>query len=312
MDFRDLLDTLRRFWRIAALVAVVVIGLGAIAAFVPQKEYRTSATIILEFAPDTEVSIQQVNFLIPGIEEQARSRTLRDNASVRVSEQFQNPAAIITATADASVVRVFANTTSPRGAQEWADAVALELIDQRNSGSGPLEFALLDPAQLRRKPVAPDVMPIMLAAIVVGLISAVFAALLASRLVGALRGGDPSGADVSPAERSRMMWRGVDPFDRVVSRSDHDDLDIGHADDEPPAERVDDVPPSESADDQAAAEGEGSDPDLAAEPEWAKPQHDGATEEQLARSSARRPLFRLAAPMFIAGGIVAAGLLIVR
>lgn len=365
MDFRDLVEILRRFWRIAVLVGVVIVVFGALAAFLPQKTYRTSATVIMELSEESEISIQEINFLLPAIQESAQSRSLRDDAEERVSSDFRNPTPQISATIDASVLRVAATANTPAAAQEWADAVAEELIQQRSGGS--LDLTLLDPAPLRRQPIAPKAVPIMLAAVVVALVSAVFAALLASRIAtttspresrrrsvpylgertGRARSGGAGGEtdaarlanadEVDEPERVDEFDEAVDvttPFDRELMGADDDiglrgDVDVDEAgvDDAFEARRDDwsDLDDDSAPDDTARsrrADGFADHSDLAFDDDEFFDSSDdegaaaatsrAATRRRSARRTSRRPAVRLAAPMFVVGGLVAAGLLVGR
>jgi len=183
MDFRDLLRTLTRHWVVALLVGSVVLMLGMAAAFLPEKSYQASSTLVLDLASNTdaELSIQQINFLLPALQEWAQSDNLRNAAEERIPEELRRPRPGIGAAIDSSVLRITSTGTSPAGVAAWANAVSEELIAER-SGVGPLELVQLDPAFEPRSPVAPSPRPILLASMVVAVIAAVFAALAAERI----------------------------------------------------------------------------------------------------------------------------------
>jgi Mrp family chromosome partitioning ATPase len=183
MDFRDLLRTLTRHWVVALLVGSFVLMLGMAAAFLPQKTYSATATLVLDLASNTDadLSIQQIDFLLPALQKSAQSASLREAATERVPEELQRLGPGIEAVVDASVMEVTATGPSPEAAEAWANAVSDELIAER-SGAGPLELVLLDPAVASQSPIAPNPRPILLASMVVALIAAVFAALAADRI----------------------------------------------------------------------------------------------------------------------------------
>ena len=222
MDLRDLLLALRRFWIVAVGVAVLIFAIGWSAAFLPQKTYRSVATIVMDFSPAAELSIQEVNFLLPALEERAQSQRLRDAAEAAVPELLQRPQPAIDATIDTSVLRIGATATRPAAAQAWADAVAEQLIEERE-GVPPLALELLEPAPLRVKPVAPNVLPIMMATMVVALVAAVFSALAAERAVTLYRqsfqrvGSDDDDPD-APDDSDQLRHD-----ERAYRRIDHDD-----------------------------------------------------------------------------------------
>ena len=184
MDFRDLLRTLTRHWVIALLVGSFVMVLGMAAAFLPQKTYKATATLVLDLADNTnaDLSIQQINFLLPALQEWAQSDSLRDATEASVPEELQQPRPGISAAVEESVLRITATGVSPEAVAQWANAVSAELSVQRSAGGGPIELILLDPATEPLVPIAPNSRPILLASMVVAVIAALFAALAADRI----------------------------------------------------------------------------------------------------------------------------------
>ncbi len=185
MDFRDLLRTLTRHWAIALIVGSLVLMLGMAAAFLPEKTYSATATLVLDLADDTEVdlSIQQINFLLPALQEWAQSESLRDATEPDIPEELQRPRPGIGSEIDSSVLRITATGMSPAAVEQWANGVSRQLIIERAAEGGPLELILLDPATEPGVPIAPNQRPILLASMVVALIAAVFAALAADRIM---------------------------------------------------------------------------------------------------------------------------------
>jgi Mrp family chromosome partitioning ATPase len=183
MELRELRLVVGRHKLVAILTFVVVVCVGVAAAYMPAKTYRTSATAVLDVDATSETgsTIQQITFLLPAIQEWAQSRSLRERAADRVPVELQVPPAAIKAQVDASVMRVAATAGSPQAAQAWANAVTAQLISERGEGQG-VSIVPLDEAPLKRGAVSPQSEPILLAAVVLGLIAALFAALAAERI----------------------------------------------------------------------------------------------------------------------------------
>jgi Mrp family chromosome partitioning ATPase/capsular polysaccharide biosynthesis protein len=183
MDLRDLRLTLSRHWVVMLMVFNVFVLIGLAASYLPQQQFRTSTTVVLDL-PVTEEnigSIQQVNFLLPALRELTQSRALRDRAADKVPVELRVPQARIEALTDESVMRIVATAGSPESAQAWANAVGEQLIEERGDNE-LIELARLDPAPLKPKAISPRVEPTMVAAVVLGAIAAIFAALAADRI----------------------------------------------------------------------------------------------------------------------------------
>lgn len=184
MEFRDLLRTLSRRWVIAVLVGSFVMLLGIAAAFLPQKTYSATATLVLGLADDTDsnLSVPELTFLLPALTEWAQSDSLGDATEASVPEELWQPRPAIGAALDESVLRITATGVSPEAVEQWANAVSEELIVERSAAGGPIELILLDPASEPLEPIAPNPRPILLATMVVAVVAALFAALAADRI----------------------------------------------------------------------------------------------------------------------------------
>ncbi len=95
--------------------------------------------------------------------------------------ELRVPQARIEAITDESVMRIVATAGSPEAAQAWANAVGEQLIEDRGD-SGLIELSDSMPPRSRTKAISPRVAPTMLAAIVLGVIAAMFSALAADRI----------------------------------------------------------------------------------------------------------------------------------
>lgn len=184
MELRELRLIVSRYLPVAFLVFAVCVAAGFAAAFLPDKTYRTGATITLDVNNSPEGgggSVQQASFLLPAIEEKAQSRSLRDRVAGDVPETHRTTRVTIEATSDASVLRIRGTSTVPEAAQVWVNAIADRLVEEQAFDS-PVVLGVLDTAPLKRRPIAPNTEPIMVAAIVVGLIAALFSTLAADRI----------------------------------------------------------------------------------------------------------------------------------
>jgi Mrp family chromosome partitioning ATPase len=127
------------------------------------------------------VSVQQATFLLPAIEERVESASMRDRAAEDVPENLRAVRVDVDAVSDVSVLRIRGTSESPQAAQVWVNAIADRIVEEQSADS-PVVLGVLDPAPLKRKPISPNVEPIMVAFIVVGLIAALFSTLAADRI----------------------------------------------------------------------------------------------------------------------------------
>lgn len=181
MDVGDLWGALTGHWLVATIAAAVVLAVGLAAAVLPEATYRTEATAVIDLSGVTdEISIQQIEFLLPALEEVAESDRVLADAAAGAGPFLDEPPASVDAVADSSVLRVAVTASSPEAAQAWADAIIAEVIESRPT-DGPFGVQLLDAAPLRPEPVWPRVAPILVAALALAVIVGVSAALLANR-----------------------------------------------------------------------------------------------------------------------------------
>lgn len=184
MELRELRLIVSRYFPIAFVVFSLCLAVGFAAAFLPQKTYRTGATIVLDVNNDPElggVSVQQASFLLPAIEQKAMSTSMRERAAADVPEALRNTRVDIDAASDVSVLRIRGTSTSPEASQAWVNAIADRLVEEQSSTS-PVVLGVLDSAPLKRRPIAPNVEPILAAFIVLGVIAGLFSTLAADRI----------------------------------------------------------------------------------------------------------------------------------
>jgi Mrp family chromosome partitioning ATPase len=166
------------------VVFAACVAIGCATAFLPEKSYRTSATIVLDINSDPDLgggSVQVASFLLPAIEERAESTTMRELATADVPEEFQRVRVRIDAVSDASVLHIRGVSDSPRAAQAWVNAVADRLVED-NPATSPVILGVLDSAPLKRQPISPNVEPILAGFLVLGVILALFSTLAADRI----------------------------------------------------------------------------------------------------------------------------------
>lgn len=184
MDLRDLRLTLRRNWLFAILAFDLCIVLGIAAAFLPQSTYRASTSMsaqpVVVTGGGSDLS-RLTQFVIPIVVEKAESRSLRAAIRETLPAELRPHSVDVTVIAQTSVLRVQVESASPQGAAFWADEIANRVINDENL-SDLIQLNLLDPAVVPKSPVSPRPVPIMLAAGVLGLIAALFAAIFAGRV----------------------------------------------------------------------------------------------------------------------------------
>lgn len=184
MELRDLLRTLKRFRLLAVAVFLFVVGLGAVASFVPEKRYRSTATLLVEPAgEDVDFSdVEAVRFLLPALAERVDTSGFQTAVRSRVPTIYSRDPAELEANLEAGtgLVRLTAESTRPDAAAAYANEAARALIAQKISTR--IAISTLDPADIPSSPSSPRVIPIMLGSAVLGLMFAVFAAIAANAL----------------------------------------------------------------------------------------------------------------------------------
>jgi len=181
MDLRDLRLALRRNWIVAIIAFDICVILGVLAAFVPDSSYTATGTLSVQPATaDGSDAGRQVSFIVPVVIERAESRVLRTELRESLPAEIADLSVSVAVTAQASVLKIGVTTISPQGSQVWANAISEAMI--ADSGvSGLVEIAMIDPAIVPKSAVSPRP-PIMIAATVLGLIAAVFAAVIVGRV----------------------------------------------------------------------------------------------------------------------------------
>lgn len=187
MEIRQLLQTVRANWLVAVLTFLVCVGLGAAYAILPAKTYSASVVLLAQIpqnAADPSALVGAIQIEIPQITVEAESPSTYEQARALVPQQYQGLPVDISATADPTTnsVTITATSTNPRAAQAYANATAARVIKVTNREQGSiLTLSELGPAQLPTTPTNPRG-TVAVAAVVLGLIAGVFAALAAGSL----------------------------------------------------------------------------------------------------------------------------------
>jgi capsular polysaccharide biosynthesis protein len=172
---------LRRYWWVALFVFCLVAAAGVAAAYVPTKRYEATATLLAQPATSTEfssTSVALIQFLLPAIPEQVKSRGFREQLYSRLPFQLRAVEVTSSVEAGTGVVKVTANAKNPRAASVVANAAAERVVDERISPA--LNITILNRARTPTSPSSPRKKAILLAAAVLALLAGVGAALAAA------------------------------------------------------------------------------------------------------------------------------------
>jgi capsular exopolysaccharide synthesis family protein len=188
MELRELLNAIRRFWLIALAIFLLALVLGLAAAMTPQSRYVATATLIA--TPSSKQidysSVTAIQFLLPGVTAQVGTDTFANQVRAQISPVDWNGVRLSANTvAGTSVLRVQANSPSPESAAVVANAAAANLI--RHPLSNLINVRLIDPARPPSAAASPNRKLIVFAALVIGLIGGVLAAVGASAFLPRVR-----------------------------------------------------------------------------------------------------------------------------
>ncbi len=178
MELRELLLAIRRHWLVALIAFDISVGLGLAAAYLPAEVYSSSATIFVE--PTEATSVSQANFVVVGLVEEVKSRSLKVAVVDQVAPEFRRVKVTIAAKANGSVISVRGEGKNALAVADWTNAVSRGLVDSRPNDSF-IQLRLLDSALPSRTPVSPKPVPLLIASVLMGLIAAGFSAIVWSR-----------------------------------------------------------------------------------------------------------------------------------
>lgn len=213
MELRDLRLALRRHWVVAAIAFLACLAIGMAAAYLPERTYRASATVLA--APVGSGNPQGIaSFSVPAVVEIVQSRGFATRSQTRVAPEFANDPVSISASNDlgTGIIRVQVESVDPEAAAAWATALARGIVaEQTTSVDQQLQLRVLDAAQVPSEPASPQPVPILLGAGVLGVLAALLSAVGVSRARQALdlaeevrhRLGAPVLGEIPPVRRLR-------------------------------------------------------------------------------------------------------------
>lgn len=179
MELREILGTVRRFWPLALSVIIACLAVAGTVAVLSPKRYEATTTVGIK--PQPTVSVELVQFLIPSLEARVESRSLHqivEAASTHGQGEFRISAITNPGT---GVMRIVVRGTSRDAVAPLANMVARRLQHSAQE-SNVLSISILDEAVRPSAPMAPATLPLLLSGVILGLIAAVFAALMASSI----------------------------------------------------------------------------------------------------------------------------------
>lgn len=216
MELSELLLALRRYWFISLIGIVGFTFIGSAAAFGPPDQY--SGTAVLLAQPTTGAtdygSIQAVQFLLPGLAEQAEGRSLVQGARGRLSSSLASVDGSFSAVAepDGGILRISVTSQSQAFVAPAANALADEIVKQ-NAAAELLQLSVLDRARRPIAPSGPARIPVFAGSLVLGLIAGVFGAVGADAMRRRL-----DGANEIRTRFGTTILGEVPPFPRLRGR----------------------------------------------------------------------------------------------
>jgi succinoglycan biosynthesis transport protein ExoP len=181
MTRHDVARALRRFWPLAIGVFALFVVIGLAAAFLPQKRYKADALLFAQptNAQALNAGTTVVPLILPTIVEQVGGQQFESEV-LRASPGAAGAALSASNVAGTAVLTITAESTNPHTAAVAANAAANQV--HLKPITSAIELSVLDPAFTPTSPASPKKGPILLGCIVLGLIFALFAALVADAL----------------------------------------------------------------------------------------------------------------------------------
>ena len=187
MELRDLIEALRRFWPVAAIVLALSLALGFAAAILPANRYESTATLIANPASKNAdwSAISAVQSILPSFADQVGDETFANQAKARVAVSnpaltWKNVSLSGSYVSGTTLLHTQAVASDPDLAAAAANAAALNLVNSRVSSF--VQMTVIDQARPASVPVSPRRKLILFAATVIGLICAVLAAIGANAI----------------------------------------------------------------------------------------------------------------------------------
>jgi capsular exopolysaccharide synthesis family protein len=182
MQLDDLIKALRRHRVVAGLTLLVILGLGVLAAFIPEERYASSATVLVIPNLEEAGALQVVASVMPTMETRINSRVFGDGAYTRLAEHRGADVDVdVIVDPEAGVIDIRATGTDPEATAAWANAWAAHVVENPPATTLVLVESL-DPAIPATVPYTPVRPPVLFASGVLALIGALFTPLAADWL----------------------------------------------------------------------------------------------------------------------------------
>jgi MinD-like ATPase involved in chromosome partitioning or flagellar assembly/capsular polysaccharide biosynthesis protein len=182
MDMTDLWRAVRRFWLLCFATLVATTALGYAFATSSEPNFEATATVAVSPNPTEGASTQLTEFEIPIIVAVATSRDFVSSFSDALSEDAISTRVTIAAGSEGGIVRVTASGGDASSVAEWANAAAASIVTRYaptdDDPATPPTTADLVSVELVEFAVVPggsgepNVLPVMIASVVLGLILA--------------------------------------------------------------------------------------------------------------------------------------------
>jgi Mrp family chromosome partitioning ATPase len=187
VELRDLRIALRRHWLVAVSAFLVCVLVGAYVAYSADKTYEASATLTVEPDPTTsqggQGGTQIANFLIPTVVRELRSSPYRDAARAQLDEDTADDRVKISSSVETGtgIIDVTVEAKQADTAVAWANALATVADQRADAEESFIDVRVIQPATGAKVSTGGDQLALMIASVVLGLLAAVFVALIASR-----------------------------------------------------------------------------------------------------------------------------------
>jgi receptor protein-tyrosine kinase len=206
VDESGIASGLLRHWIVAFIAFGACLAIGVAGAYLPEKKYRASATVLVSPTEDARFSgqaIQMANFVIPAYIDQVEGPDYRERARATLPPALQGVEVTVSAKVKregSGLLSITVESTVPDATAAWANALADTLVADKvvpaepaappPSGTAtttttlpaPLSLLTSERASVPGTPVWPQQRPLLLAGAALGLFAAVFATRFADRL----------------------------------------------------------------------------------------------------------------------------------
>ena len=187
MELRDLRVALRRHWLVAAAAFLVCILVGVYVAYSADKTYKATATLSVQ--PNPSVSgggqggVQAANFIIPTVVAQLKATPYREATRDALADEYADQRVKVSSEVETGtgIVRVSVEADNPQAAINWANGLATVAANDPDRATGFVSVKILELATNAKPATGNDKTALLLASAVLGVLAAVFVALIASR-----------------------------------------------------------------------------------------------------------------------------------